>query len=265
MTAITAAMVKELRDSTGAGMMDAKKALTEVNGDMDAAVDWLRTKGLAKAAKKADRVAAEGLVGVAVTDGRGVAVEINSETDFVANDINFKNFVDSVAAAALASGAADVDALKSATLPTGQTVEETRATAVQTLGENIQIRRMIKLDTTGNIGAYMNPYLQQVEQAAQCQQQRRCGEGQPMGRPPQACQPPAWRASRLARRQGRVGHGGFQDRCHDGSTVPLAAWLHHPSMGAAWVSRRRIARCAIVRKNDGSPLSDGMDSALVIP
>jgi len=84
--AITAAMVKELRESTGAGMMDAKKALTETNGDMEAAVDWLRTKGLAKAAKKADRVAAEGLVGVQVTNGRGVAIEINSETDFVAKN-----------------------------------------------------------------------------------------------------------------------------------------------------------------------------------
>ncbi|MFM2389066.1 MAG: hypothetical protein RLZZ437_621, partial [Pseudomonadota bacterium] len=83
---VTAQMVKELRDSTGAGMMDAKKALVETNGDMEAAVDWLRTKGLAKAAKKADRVAAEGLVGVAVSGNRGVAIEINSETDFVAKN-----------------------------------------------------------------------------------------------------------------------------------------------------------------------------------
>ena len=90
---VTAQMVKELRESTGAGMMDAKKALVETNGDMEAAVDWLRTKGLAKAAKKADRVAAEGLVGVAVNNGRGVAVEINSETDFVAKNDNFRDFV----------------------------------------------------------------------------------------------------------------------------------------------------------------------------
>lgn len=94
---ITAQMVKELREATGAGMMDAKKALTEVNGDMEAAVDWLRTKGLAKAAKKADRVAAEGLIGVAVTDGRGVAVEINSETDFVAKNADFQALVRDVA------------------------------------------------------------------------------------------------------------------------------------------------------------------------
>ena len=91
--AITAAMVKELRETTGAGMMDAKKALTETDGNMEAAIDWLRTKGLAKAAKKADRVAAEGLVGVQVTDGRGVAVEINSETDFVAKNDQFQDFV----------------------------------------------------------------------------------------------------------------------------------------------------------------------------
>ena len=87
---ITASMVKELRDSTGAGMMDAKKALTETNGDMEAAVDWLRTKGLAKAAKKADRVAAEGLVGVAVSGGKGVAVEVNSETDFTSSASPFR-------------------------------------------------------------------------------------------------------------------------------------------------------------------------------
>ena len=97
-------MVKELRDSTGAGMMDAKKALTEAGGDMEAAVDWLRTKGLAKAAKKADRVAAEGLVGVAVSNGRGVAVEINSETDFVAKNADFQALVREVTNVALTVG-----------------------------------------------------------------------------------------------------------------------------------------------------------------
>ena len=95
--AVTAQMVKELRESTGAGMMDAKKALVETDGDMEAAVDWLRTKGLAKAAKKADRVAAEGLVGVAVSGGRGVTVEVNSETDFVARNEDFQNFSRDVA------------------------------------------------------------------------------------------------------------------------------------------------------------------------
>jgi translation elongation factor Ts len=98
--AITAQLVKELREMTGAGMMDAKKALTETEGDMEAAVDWLRTKGLAKAAKKADRVAAEGLVGVAVANGRGVAVEVNSETDFVAKNADFQALVRGITAAA---------------------------------------------------------------------------------------------------------------------------------------------------------------------
>ena len=101
---ITASMVKELRDATGAGMMDAKKALTETDGNMEAAVDWLRTKGLAKAAKKADRVAAEGLVGVAVRDGRGVAIELNSETDFVAKNADFQALVREIANVALADG-----------------------------------------------------------------------------------------------------------------------------------------------------------------
>ena len=99
--AITAAMVKELRDSTGAGMMDAKKALTETDGDMEAAVDWLRTKGLAKAAKKSGRTAAEGLVAVAVKDGKGVAVEVNSETDFVAKNADFQKMVAGIADVAL--------------------------------------------------------------------------------------------------------------------------------------------------------------------
>ncbi len=99
--AITASMVKELRESTGAGMMDAKKALTENDGDMEAAVDWLRTKGLAKAAKKSGRTAAEGLVAVVVKDGHGVAVEVNSETDFVAKNADFQTMVGSIATAAL--------------------------------------------------------------------------------------------------------------------------------------------------------------------
>ena len=156
MAEITATLVKELRERSGAGMMECKKALTEAGGNIDAAAEALRKSGAAKADKKASRVAAEGRIAVAQDGGKAVLVEINSETDFVANDINFKNFVDSVAAAALASGAADVEALKSATLPTGQTVEETRATAVQTLGENIQIRRLVKLDTTGNVGSYVH-------------------------------------------------------------------------------------------------------------
>ena len=123
MAEITASLVKELRERTGAGMMECKKALTESNGDIDAAAEALRKSGAAKADKKADRVTAEGRVGVAQDGGKAVLVEVNSETDFVANDINFKNFVQSVAQAALASGAADVESLKNAKLPGGETVE----------------------------------------------------------------------------------------------------------------------------------------------
>ncbi|BBQ11175.1 translation elongation factor Ts [Stenotrophomonas maltophilia] len=153
---ITASLVKELRERTGAGMMECKKALTEANGDIDAAAEAMRKSGAAKADKKADRVAAEGRLGLAQDGGKAVLVEVNSETDFVANDDNFKSFVDAVAAAALASGATDVEAVKAAKLADGRTVEEARATAVQTLGENIQIRRMVNVDTTGNIGAYVH-------------------------------------------------------------------------------------------------------------
>jgi len=153
---ITASLVKELRERTGAGMMECKKALTEAGGDINAAAEALRKSGAAKADKKADRVAAEGRLGLAQDGGKAVLVEINSETDFVANDVNFKNFVDSVAAAALASGAVDAEALKTAKLASGETVEEARATAIQKLGENIQIRRLIKVDTTGNVGAYVH-------------------------------------------------------------------------------------------------------------
>ena len=136
---ITAQMVKELRDSTGAGMMDAKKALTEVGGDMEAAVDWLRTKGLAKAAKKADRVAAEGLVGVAVSGGKGVAVEVNSETDFVGKNADFQNLVRSITTAALTVD--DLAALKTADLG-GKPVELVLQETIGTIGENMNLRRM---------------------------------------------------------------------------------------------------------------------------
>ncbi|MEO3414201.1 translation elongation factor Ts [Roseovarius sp. CAU 1744] len=141
--AITAAMVKELRDSTGAGMMDAKKALTENDGDMEAAVDWLRTKGLAKAAKKSGRTAAEGLVAVKVDGGRGVAVEINSETDFVAKNAEFQGMVSAIAGAAI--GAADLDALKAADLD-GKTVEATITDKIATIGENMSLRRMASVE-----------------------------------------------------------------------------------------------------------------------
>jgi len=137
--AITASMVKELRDSTGAGMMDAKKALTAVEGDMDAAVDWLRTKGLAQAAKKSGRIAAEGLVCVAVKDGKGIAVEVNSETDFVGKNADFQSMVSSIANAAL--NVSDIDALKAADLG-GKSVEETITEAIARIGENMSVRRM---------------------------------------------------------------------------------------------------------------------------
>jgi len=137
--AITAALVKELRDSTGAGMMDAKKALTETNGNMEAAVDWLRTKGLAKAAKKSGRIAAEGLVAVAVKDGKGIAVEVNSETDFVGKNSDFQKMVAGIAEAALTVD--DVDALKASNID-GKSVEQTVTDAVAIIGENMSVRRM---------------------------------------------------------------------------------------------------------------------------
>ena len=141
--AITASMVKELRDSTGAGMMDAKKALTETNGDIEAAVDWLRTKGLAKAAKKSERTAAEGLVAVTVEGGRGVAVEVNSETDFVGKNADFQKMVAGIAAVAVKAD--DVDALKAADMG-GKTVEQTVTDAVAVIGENMSVRRMSAIE-----------------------------------------------------------------------------------------------------------------------
>jgi elongation factor Ts len=140
MAEITAATVKELRERTGAGMMDCKKALAETNGDMEAAIDWLRAKGLSAAAKKAGRTAAEGLVGVAVEGNRGAVVEVNSETDFVAKNEIFQGFVGNVAQIALKNGA-DVDALSAASYPTGGTVAEALTNNIATIGENQSLRR----------------------------------------------------------------------------------------------------------------------------
>ncbi|MFW2544440.1 translation elongation factor Ts [Primorskyibacter sp. 2E107] len=137
--AISAKQVKELREMTGAGMMDAKKALVETDGDMDAAVDWLRTKGLAKAAKKSGRTAAEGLVAVKVDGGKGVAVEVNSETDFVAKNADFQNMVAGIANAALT--VSDVEALKAADL-NGKPVADVITDKIATIGENMSVRRM---------------------------------------------------------------------------------------------------------------------------
>ncbi|MSU89938.1 elongation factor Ts [Rhodobacteraceae bacterium 2CG4] len=150
--AITAAMVKELREKSGAGMMDAKKALTETDGDMEAAIDWLRTKGLAKAAKKSGRTAAEGLVAVKVDGGTGVAVEINSETDFVAKNAEFQAMVAGIADAAL--GADDVEGLKAAAM-NGKTVGEVVTDKIATIGENMTLRRMAKV-SGDSVAAYVH-------------------------------------------------------------------------------------------------------------
>jgi elongation factor Ts len=150
--AITAAQVKELREMTGAGMMDAKKALTETDGDMEAAIDWLRTKGLAKAAKKSGRTAAEGLVAIAVSGDTGVAVEVNSETDFVAKNAEFQGMVGAIAGAAL--GASDVEDL-AATAVNGKTVADTLTDAIAKIGENMSLRRMRKVQGDV-IGSYIH-------------------------------------------------------------------------------------------------------------
>ena len=141
--AITASMVKELRDTTGAGMMDAKKALTETDGDMEAAVDWLRTKGLAKAAKKSGRTAAEGLVAVKVEGGHGVAVEVNSETDFVGKNADFQKMVSGIAD--VATGVSDIDALNAADMG-GKPVSTVITDAIAKIGENMSVRRMQSID-----------------------------------------------------------------------------------------------------------------------
>ncbi|MCX8477564.1 MAG: translation elongation factor Ts [Sphingomonas sp.] len=147
MAEITAAAVKELREKSGAGMMDCKKALTETNGDLEAASDWLRSKGLAAAAKKSSRTAAEGLVGIAVAGTKGVAVEVNSQTDFVAKNEIFQGFVRDVTAVALEKGD-DIDALKATQLPQGGTVEEVLTNNISTIGENQVLRRAKKVEVT---------------------------------------------------------------------------------------------------------------------
>ena len=162
MAEITAALVKELREVSGAGMMDCKKALAETNKDgqsnpewLEAAQDWLRKKGIAGAAKKAGRVAAEGLVAVVSSDKKGVLVEVNSETDFVARNDQFQGFVSAVAQQALNAG--DIEALKSAKLPDGQTVAEKLTHLVATIGENMNLRRMATVAVKdGVVATYMH-------------------------------------------------------------------------------------------------------------
>ncbi|WP_326524269.1 translation elongation factor Ts [Sphingomonas sp.] len=147
MADITAAMVKDLREKSGAGMMDCKKALAETGGDIDAAMDWLRTKGLAAAAKKSSRTAAEGLVGVAVAGPKGAVVEVNSETDFVAKNDQFQAFVKDVTALALSDGE-DLDTLKAAKMPSGQSVADALTNNIATIGENQSLRRARRLEVS---------------------------------------------------------------------------------------------------------------------
>jgi elongation factor Ts len=153
MAAITAALVKDLREKTGAGMMDCKKALTETDGDVEVAIDWLRKKGLAAAAKKSGRVAAEGLVGVATAANKAAIVEVNAETDFVARNETFQGFVEAVAKIALGVGE-DLDAIKAAPFPgTGRTVADELTHLVATIGENMSIRRAARLTVASGIVA----------------------------------------------------------------------------------------------------------------
>lgn len=153
---ITAGMVKELREKTGVGMMDCKNALAETGGDMEAAIDWLRAKGLAKAAKKAGRVAAEGLIGVATASGKAVMVEVNSETDFVARNADFQSLVSGIAAAALDTDGS-LEAIGSAKLKDGGTVDEALKAAIATIGENLTLRRSAMLAVKpGAVATYVH-------------------------------------------------------------------------------------------------------------
>jgi elongation factor Ts len=153
---ITAGLVKELRERSGAGMMECKKALTQNNGDIEVAIEWLRKQGLAKADKKASRVAAEGRIVLAQDGGKAVLIEINSETDFVAKDESFVAFASEIAKIALASGSTDVESLKSAKTSNGSTVEEARQALIAKIGENIQVRRMVRVDSSNHVGAYVH-------------------------------------------------------------------------------------------------------------
>jgi elongation factor Ts len=152
---ITASLVKELRERSGAGMMECKKALAENGGDIEVAMEALRKSGLAKADKKAGRVAAEGRIVMAQDGGKAVLVEVNSETDFVAKDENFMAFANDVAKSALSSGAADAEALKAAALG-GDTVEAARAALIAKVGENVQVRRLVRVDSVNTVAGYVH-------------------------------------------------------------------------------------------------------------
>ena len=156
MAEITASLVKDLREKSGAGMMDCKNALKETDGDVEAAIDWLRAKGLSKAAKKSGRVAAEGLVAVAVSGTRGVVVEVNSETDFVARNDDFQALVRSIAGVALEKGV-DTEVVLGAPHPAGKSVQEAISNAIATIGENMTLRRASEIDVAeGVIGHYVH-------------------------------------------------------------------------------------------------------------
>jgi elongation factor Ts len=156
MSNISAQLVKELRERSGAGMMECKKALVENSGDIEIAMEWLRKSGLAKADKKASRVAAEGRIVAAQAAGKAVLVEINCETDFVGKDASFLKFSDTVADVALNSGAADIDALKAAAYPGASNVEEAAKTLIATIGEKIDVRRLARVSNDGVIGSYIH-------------------------------------------------------------------------------------------------------------
>ncbi|CAG9976533.1 TPA: translation elongation factor Ts [Staphylococcus aureus] len=158
MATISAKLVKELREKTGAGMMDCKKALTETDGDIDKAIDYLREKGIAKAAKKADRIAAEGLVHVETKGNDAVIVEINSETDFVARNEGFQELVKEIANQVLDTKAETVEALMETTLPNGKSVDERIKEAISTIGEKLSVRRFVIRTKTDNdaFGAYLH-------------------------------------------------------------------------------------------------------------
>jgi elongation factor Ts len=156
MSNISAQLVKELRERSGAGMMECKKALVANDGDIEVAIEWLRKNGLAKADKKADRIAAEGRIVAAQDGGKAVLVEVNCETDFVTKNPDFVKFSDTVATVALESGAADIDALKAAAFPGASNVEEGAKALIATIGEKIDVRRLARVQSDGVIGSYIH-------------------------------------------------------------------------------------------------------------
>ena len=156
MSTISAQLVKDLRERSGAGMMECKKALVENHGDIEAAMEWLRKSGLAKADKKASRVAAEGRIVSAQDGGQAVLVEINCETDFVAKDASFLKFTDTVAGIALKSGAVDAAALNAAAYPDAANIGEAAKALIATIGEKIEVRRVARVSTEGKLGTYIH-------------------------------------------------------------------------------------------------------------